>query len=146
VTPLKAQYVSDFRRSLADNYKAARRGQPVAVTQKHDNGAAILLADELVVRLLDDVRFSPQVYTEGEQVGVWLPELDLYALGADLAEAEEDLLEEVREYYTDFWQDYTSYSKAPNRTGHVLHALRAYVADIQGGLASVIFSREPADA
>ncbi len=104
---------------------------------------AVLIGAPEVKVLVGDRRFNPEVFGGGiGGVSIWLGELQLYGQGATYEEAKEDLLEEVREYVEEYLSD-SRYVRAPNRAEHLPYVIRAYIADREGDLTSVIFSGPP---
>jgi hypothetical protein len=102
---------------------------------------ALLLGASEVKILLDDHRFNPEV-SSGDAGGfsIWLGELELYGQGPDYEAAKEDLLDEIREYVGEYLSD-SGYVRAPNRASHLPYVIRAYIADREGDLESVIIAR-----
>lgn len=137
--------ITEFRRSIGPTFTdAVQRHRPVRI----DRGAresGVLLGDEEVLALVANRNFHPEVFQEGKEVSIWLPEFALYGRGPSFAEAREDLLEEVREYVEEYLGEVELYSRAPNRTDHFPFVIRAWLADASGELADVLFA-PPADA
>lgn len=137
--------ITEFRRSIGPAFTdAVQRHRPVRI----DRGAresGVLLGDEEVLALVANRHFHPEVFQEGKEVSVWLPEFALYGRGSSFAEAREDLLDEVREYVEEYLGAVELYSRAPNRTDHFPFVIKAWLADASGGLADVLFA-PPADA
>lgn len=142
VLPLQPVSIGDFRRDLKDHYTNARHGQPVPVMRAHDDGPALMLGADRLLEALEALSFSPEVYEQSGQIGFWLPELELYALGDDAASAEEDLLEEVREYVVDYLSDVDAYLGAPNRRAHYPFIVKAYAAGLLGLLGEVVLGAD----
>jgi len=138
VLALQPLNIGDFRRDLKDHYEDARRGLPVPVARAHDPGAAMVLDVDRLLEALEPLSFHPEVYRQESQIGVWLPELELYGLGQDAASAEEDLLEEVREYVVEYMSDLDTYHAAPNRRQHYPWVLKAWAAELRGRLADTV--------
>lgn len=135
--------VSALREKLGPRYTEVVRGhRPMAVKRGADELALLLGADE-ALSLVADRRFEPEVFGSGDSVSFWLPQLELYGQGADAGAAREDLLAEVRVYVDDFLMHAREYVGAPNRSGHLPYVIRAYLADLQGKLAEVIFPPAP---
>jgi hypothetical protein len=137
--------ITEFRRSIGPVFsEAVQRHRPIKI----DRGAresGVLLGDEEVLALVANRHFHPEVFREGREVSIWLPEFSLYGRGASFAEAREDLLEEVCEYVEEYLGEVELYSRAPNRADHFPFVIRAWLADASGELADVLFA-PPADA
>jgi hypothetical protein len=124
--------------------EAVQRHRPVRIDRGARESGVLLGADEALA-LVADCRFHPEVYTEAEEVSIWLPELALYGRGASFSQAREDLLAEVRDYIEEYLDEAELYSRAPNRSAHFPFVIRAWLADACGQLADVLFA-PPADA
>lgn len=137
--------ITEFRRSIGPTFSdVVQRHRPVRI----DRGAresGVLLGDEEVLALVANRDFHPEVFREGNEVSVWLPEFALYGRGASFAEAREDLLEEVREYVEEYLDEVELYTRSPNRSDHFPFVIRAWLADASGELGDVLFA-PPADA
>lgn len=137
--------ITEFRRSIGPTFsEAVQRHRPVRI----DRGAresGVLFGDEEVLALVANRHFHPEVFQEGVDVSIWLPEFALYGRGASFAEAREDLLEEVREYVEEYLGEVELYARAPNRADHFPFVVRAWLADASGELVDVLFA-PPADA
>jgi hypothetical protein len=141
-TPLK---VSAFRKQMGPRLDAVLH-EHLPLPMQRGRELAVLVGAAEMNALLEDRRFNPEVFGGGaDGVGLWLPELQLYGQGASYAEAKEDLLDEVREYVDEYMSD-GRYVRAPNRAGHLPYVIRAYIADREGKLASVIFGAPPEPA
>ncbi len=137
--------VSSLREKIGPRLTdVVRDHRPVAVRRGQDELALLVGAQE-VLALVADRRFSPEVFGSTGSVSIWLPELELYGQGPDLQLAKEDLLSEVR-VYLDEYLGSSEYVRAPNRSGHLPHVIRAYLADLRDELADVIFPGPPAAA
>ena len=138
--PLK---VSAFRREMSPRLDAVLREHLPLPVQRGRAELAVLIGAPEVKVLVGDRRFNPEVFGGGSGgVSIWLGELQLYGEGATYEEARESLLEEVREYVSEYLSD-GRYVRAPNRAHHLPYVIRAYIAEREGDLASVIFSGPP---
>jgi len=109
-----------------------RRGRPEAVVA----GAA-----QLAELLGACCPFSPEVFIEEDEVGIYLTELDVHGVGATLREAEDDLLEAALEYVED-WEDHLY--AAPNHRRNVGYVRRIELAGDAAGVRRVLFG-EPSE-
>jgi hypothetical protein len=131
--------VSRAREALSDVFSdAVRRHLPVLI-ERRDERAALVGLDDLDV-LLSSHEFHPEVFFEDEAVSLWLPEFALYGRGRNYDEAQEDLLDEVRAYFSDYLEDAASYLNAPNRAAHFPHVVRAFIGDASGQLREMLFA------
>jgi len=119
-----------------------RDRRPVAV-RRGQHELALLIGAQEMLALVADRRFAPEVFGANDAVSIWLPELELYGQGADVPAAKDDLLSEVRVYVDEYLAS-GEYVSALNRSGHLPYVVRAYLADLRGELAEVIFPGPPA--
>ena len=87
--------------------------------------------------------FNPQVMRGDEAVSIWLPEFEVYGEAFSYADAKQDLLKEVRVYVQEYLANADDYRRAPNRSGHFPHVVKALIAEARGQLERVIFPGPP---
>ncbi len=134
---------TDARKRWADVFsRAVADGAPVAIERGGDERGLLIGFDEVRL-LLDRYPFTTEAFFEDGAVSLWSPELELYGRGPSFAEAQEDLVDEVRGYVEEYLGDARLYLRSPNRASHFPWILRAYVADATGQLERVLF--EPPD-
>jgi hypothetical protein len=132
---------STFRKEMGPRLDAVLHDHlPLAMQRRHE--LAVLVGASEMQLLVADRGFNPEVGGGDDGVSVWLPELQIYGQGKSYAEAKEDLLSEVREYVREYLSD-GRYLRAPNRAAHFPYVMRAYLAERDSDLASVIFGGPP---
>ena len=103
---------SKAKASLSDVFDDVERGDARVVERRKSPRVAFLRVDEIDELLRRHYPFSTQVSRADDRtVTVWLNELAVYGRGATLADAAEDLLDEV-EAYVEEWEE--SLRHAPN--------------------------------
>lgn len=107
--------VAEARAGIKDMLDAAQAGG-AGVIHRDGRRFAVVSAEALRSALLRSVDLTPEVYFEGDSVGLALPGAPFAAEGADLLEAAEDMIAALREYADD-WQ---RLRHAPNHARHVL--------------------------
>jgi Antitoxin of toxin-antitoxin, RelE / RelB, TA system len=138
--PLK---VSTGRKEMSPRFDAVLHEHLPLPVQRGSGELAVLVGAPEVKVLVGDRRFNPEVFGGGDDgVSLWLAELQLYGQGATYEAAKEDLLDEVREYVDEYLSDST-YVRAPNRAPHLPYVIRAYIAEREGDLETVIFEGPP---
>jgi prevent-host-death family protein len=105
-----------------------RRGAKVMLTTVEDQ-------DELLSTCFS---FAPEVYFSPNRVELWLPELELHGEGANLAEAEDDLIEEVDDYVDD-WERFLR--SAPNHARKKGWVRRVQIAQSSGAVRELLFAQ-----
>lgn len=110
------------------------------------NGEAVglLVGADDIEDLTAALSFNSEVYTDGEGVSIWLPELEVYGHGTDVDSAITDLVEEVREYVDEYLAEIDRYRHAPNRSGHFPYVVKALALDAGGRLAQTLLGSEVA--
>lgn len=142
---MEALSLTRARKELSDVFSSAvRRHLPVLI-ERRDERALLVGIDELAA-LLETYEFHPEAFFEEQAVTLWLPEFALYGRGPTYDDAQNDLLEEVRAYVSDYLQDADASLSAPNRARHLPHVIRAFVSDAQGRLGDVLFAPPSAEA
>jgi prevent-host-death family protein len=111
-----------------------RRGRPEAV---------VASAAEVEDLLAACYSFSPEVFIEEDEVGIYLMELDVHGVGATLQEAEDDLIEAALEYVED-WEDHLH--AAPNHRSNAGYVRRLELAGDAAGVRRVLFDELPETA
>jgi Antitoxin of toxin-antitoxin, RelE / RelB, TA system len=132
VSDVRGRWAEVFRQAVIDRH-------PVAIERGRSERAFLIGLDELE-RLLAGYAFHPEAFFEPEAVSLWLPELDLYGRAAAFEEAQDDLLAEVRDYVDEYLSEAQLYLRAPNRAKHFPFVMKAFVADAEDRLASVVFA------
>ena len=93
--------VAAARSGLKEMLDAAQAGG-AGLVHRSGEAYALLSTDTLRPALRAAVGTVPEVYVEGEGVGIVLPGMPFAAEGATLAEAAADLVEALREYAVDW--------------------------------------------
>ena len=132
--------VSDVRNRWAEVFRqAVTERHPVAIARGRSERALLIGLDELK-RLIAGYEFHPEAFFEADAVSLWLPELGLYGRGSGFEEAQNDLLAEVRDYVDEYLSEAQVYLRAPNRAEHFPFVMKAFAADAEDRLASVVFA------
>ena len=135
----KPSLISDVRQNISLIFsRAVQQHQPVFVQRGAREFGSFFGLDELE-RLLEAYAFHPEAVFEAQGVNIWLPELEIYGRGASFEAAQEDLVEEVREYVEEYFESADEYLRAPNRGDHFPFVLKAAVADLRSSLADTLF-------
>jgi predicted RNase H-like HicB family nuclease len=138
--------LTEVREALGLTFNEAihsHRPIPIARGTK-SREVALLIGLAEMAQLVRPYRFRPAVLRESAAINIWLPEFGIYGRGRTLEEAKRDLLEEVREYVADYFEDIERFRMAPNRRSQFGHVIKALVADLSGELERVIFP-DPAE-
>ena len=117
---------------------------PVLIERGSRERGLLIGSDELEL-VLSRYEFHPEAFFEPAAVSIWLPELALFGRGESFADAQADLVDEVRDYIDEYVADAPLYLRAANRSSHFPYVLRAFVADSAGRLTDILFA-EPAVA
>lgn len=131
--------LTDVRDRISSVFsEAVHKHRPIPIG-RGNRDLGMLLGLEEIGRLVEAVSFHPEVLKEERGLSIWLPEFQIYGQGKDLSTSRYDLLEEVREYVSEYLEEIDTYRSAPNRRAHFPHIIKALVADLSGNLESVIF-------
>jgi hypothetical protein len=139
--------ISGLRPKISEVFTTVVHGHAPAFVQRGGRDLGLLIGIDELEQLLRVYRFNTEVLFGDDEVSVWLPEFALYGRGQSYAEAQEDLVDEVRDFVDDFFEDAHDYLRAPNRQRQFPFVLHAAVADYRGELPEVLFAApdEPED-
>ncbi len=132
---------SKAKTSLSDVFDDVERGDARVVERRKSPRVAFLRVDEIDELLGRHYPFSTEVSrADDSTVTVWLNELAVYGRGATLADATEDLLDEV-EAYVEEWEE--SLRHAPNHQQRRWWVHRLQLAGDRDELRRVILGGAP---
>ena len=135
--------MTEARRQLPTLLDKVRDGRWQLIGRRGRPEAVVADAAQLAELLGACYPFSPEVFIEEDEVGIYLTELDVHGVGATLQEAEDDLLEAALEYVED-WEDHLY--AAPNHRGNVGYVRRLELARDAAGVRRVLFGEPSAKA
>ena len=137
--------LTEARNTISALFTATVLGHRPTLLERQGHAGVLIGAGDLDQLLAGYYGFHPEAFFEPSAVSIWLPELELYGRGASYEAAEQDLVEEVRDYIEEYWAEIERYRLAPNRAGHLPYLLRALLADRDGKLPGLLCG-QPADA
>lgn len=123
---------SDVRKDWSQTIDDVVRNKPQFIKRTRDN---ILITDfKLMSDILDAYQFTATVYIEDDStVTISLNEMDLIESGSSEEEAKYNLAQEILDYSYDYYENYQTWSIAPNRRDHIPYVLKALIlSDIKG--------------
>lgn len=135
--------ITEFRKDSRSVFTQVVHAHKPRVISRGPQDMGMLVGLDEVWALVAERSFSPQVMRGDDGVSIWLPEFEVYGEGDVYAEAKLALLDEVREYVSEYLEHADEYRRAPNRAGHLPHILKALVAEARGQLEQAIFPPPP---
>lgn len=85
---------------------------------------------ETIYEILSAYQFSAIKYVEEDgSVTLSLNEIDLIENGIDEPKARMNLGKAILEYSFDYYDEYETYSRSPNRKGHIPYIFKALIVD-----------------
>lgn len=102
--------------------------QPHLVSRHHGKEQMLLLRPDDLVAMLGDRQFDVRAVYDSDEVTLRIPDLGVLGFGETLDEAVDDLLEEVRDYATRFFEEPARFM-ATSRRSHAATLLRFALAD-----------------
>jgi len=135
--------MTEARRQLPALLENARSGRWQLIGRRGRPEVVVAGAVQLAELLGACCPFTPEVFIEKGEVGIYLAELDVHGVGATLEEAEDDLIDAALEYVED-WEDHLH--AAPNHRGRVGHVRRLELAGDAAELHRVLFGELSAEA
>jgi len=133
--------MTEARRQLPALLDKVRNGRWQLIGRRGRPEAVVADAAQLAELLGACCPFSPEVFIEADEVGIYLTGLEVHGVGATLQEAEDDLLEAALEYVED-WEDHLY--AAPNHRGNMGYVRRIELAGDAAGVRRVLFG-EPSE-
>lgn len=138
---MRKMRVSEARSHFFDVSDAAALHRPTRITRRRADPVVVVSERDLATAL-SRFGFSPEVFRENDTVSVWLPELEIWGRGASLAEAKDDLLDEVDQLLELFESD-ERFCTAPNVEPKVGWILRLGMLETDGDRLDAIFAPPP---
>jgi hypothetical protein len=128
---------TDVRRDWSAVMETVVREKPQFIKRTRDY---MVLADvKLMENLLSTYRFTAGKFVEGDgSITLSLNEIDLIENGKTEQEARVSLGKAILEYAEDFYKEFTVWSAAPNRKGHIPYVLRALIVDDPNKIGEMI--------
>jgi hypothetical protein len=116
------------------------RSKPQFVKRTRDT---IMLANlELMAALLEQYQFSAAKYIEADQsVTLSLDQIDIVENGATEEKARHLLGKAILDYATDFYNEFSVWSKAPNRKTHIPYVIKALILDNEQMIGDMVICR-----
>src|SRR4051812_24384802 len=97
--------ISDLRPKISEVFTSVVHGHSPVFVQRGARDLGLLIGLDELAELLRVYHFHPEVLFGEGDVSIWLPEFALYGRGASYEEAQEDLVDEVRDFVDDFFED-----------------------------------------
>ena len=119
---------TDVRKDWSRVADSVARERPQFIKRTHDE--MILANLSLLENILDVYRFTAIEYIEDDgSVTLSLNEIDLIENDIDEQSAKYALARSILEYAEDYFNEFSLYSVAPNRKGHIPYVLKALIVD-----------------
>lgn len=134
---MKVLQFSQAKTSLSDVFDDVARSGARVVERRKTPRVAFLRSDEINELLAQHYPFTSEVSRADDgTVSIWIEELAVFGRGATLADAVEDLLDEIEEYVDD-WE--ASLHQAPNHAQRRWWVHRAQLAGDREALRNIVF-------
>lgn len=114
---------SDVRKTWSSVIDAVVREKPVFIQRTHDN--VTMISTKMLQSFLEPVKFTVSFVTEDDgSFTASLEELDLFQNSNSKESCINLLLEDMKEYAQDFYNEFNFWSSAPNRKKHIPYVLK----------------------
>lgn len=114
--------ITDARAAIADIYDTVGRHLVVGIAREGDAPVAVIRKDDLKGLLRSHCALDPKVhFSQNGQVSIWFEGLPVSVQGPSLSEAENELIEALRDYAQTWMEDLREYPNHKN--GWALPAL-----------------------
>lgn len=128
---------TDVRRDWSAVMESVIREKPQFIKRTRDY--MVLTDVKLLENLLSAYHFTADKFVEEDgSVTLSLRELDLAENAPTEAEARKLLGQSILDYAEDFYKEFSLWSTAPNRKGHVPYVLKALIIDDVGKIGDLI--------
>ena len=119
---------TDVRKDWSSVTDSVVRNRPQFIKRTHDK--MILASYALLENVLDAYKFSATKFVEDDgSVTLGLNEIDLIENADSESGAHLALSKSILEYAEDYFREFSLWSAAPNRKGHVPYILKALILD-----------------
>lgn len=119
---------TDARRDWGSVIDSVVREKPKFIKRTRDY--VFLSSIDLLEEILKPYTFTAIALEEEDgSLTLSLNEIDLIENGSTLSEAKLKLAKEIKQYAEDFYENYNTWSTAPNRKEHLPYILHALVLD-----------------
>ena len=119
---------TDVRKNWSITLDKAIHEKPVYIKRTRDNLAIINI--DTMKEALSGYRFTFRKYTEDDNsVTLSSEEFDIVVNDKDEYTAELTLARDIKEYAEDFYENFATWSIAPNRRTHIPYVLKALMLD-----------------
>ncbi len=132
---------TEVRKEWSSVIDEAVHEKPVIIKRTRDR--MMLSNIETIITILDRYSFHAVRFTEEDgSVTLSLDEIDLVENAPTEEEARRCLAESILEYAKEYYENYSVWSHAPNRRGHIPYVLKALVTDDAAALEESIRCRD----
>lgn len=114
---------TEVRKNWSETCDAVSRVRPSFIKRTRDS--MLLASKEDVLDMLRAYTFDVKVIKEKDGVTLSMKDIDLMEYADDLEEAKLLLAEAIMEYAEEYYENYSSYSKSPNRGSHQPYIIKA---------------------
>ena len=118
---------SDVRRDWSSVLDSVIRKKPVFIKRTRDR--MMLCSTEMMAQIVGNLPLVANQFTEKDNsVTLSLTALDIVSHGDTLQAAKAALADDIIEYAEEYYQEFETYSHAPNRKNHLPYVIKALIA------------------
>ena len=122
------QNASDVRKNWSFTIDTVVHDRPAFINRTRDYVA--MLDNQTLLSLLDNVKYHLEMETESDgSVTAFLVELELAENAPSKKECISKMIDAMKDYALDFYNEFNYWSKAPNRAPHVPYVLKILMSD-----------------
>lgn len=137
---IEAMNATSVRKNWSAVTDEVIRNKPQFVKRTRDT--IMLVNLEVMAALLEQYQFSADKYIEDDQtVTLSLKQMDLVENGATEEEARRLLGKAILDYAKDFYDEFSVWSKAPNRKAHIPYVIKALILDNDKKIGDMVTCR-----
>ena len=114
---------SEVRKSWSSVIDSVVRDKPVFIQRTHDN--VTMISTKMLQSFLAPLTFTVAFVTEDDgSVTASLEDLDIFVNASSKDDCMKLLLDDMKEYAQDFYNEFNFWSSAPNRKKHIPYVLK----------------------
>ena len=132
---------SDARKDWSSVIDSVVREKPIFIRRIRDS--MVLCSVETMAQIAGNIPLVANQFTEADNsVTLSLTALDIVSHGDTLQAAKAALVSDLIEYAEEYYQEFGTYSRAPNRKDHLPYIIKALIARCPEELEKAIICRD----
>lgn len=124
------QNASEIRKNWSITIDSVVHNRPAFINRTHDY--VTMMSSDMVAELLRDYKYHVTLENESDgSVTGYVTELELVENAPTKKACLSGIIEAMKDYALDYYQEFNYWSKAPNRASHLPYVLKLLICDDQ---------------